>query len=313
MQRTLRWIAIISIVFGVLLPVIPQIIWSFAFRWLFPNMLPSEWSMSSWEYVFSESSRVVEGFMNSMEIAIVVCILSIAVGLPAARAIALHNFRGKAFIEWLLMVPIIVPGIVSTLGIHQLFIRLGLTNTFLGVTLVHLIPCIPYMVLVMSSVFANYGTELEDTARTLGAGPVRVFLDVTLPGILPGLMVATMFTFLISWGQYITTVLIGGGTIITLRLYFSIYQWCELFKCSRHQPCVCGPGYPGADPHFSPVRTGFICNGRIWTTMTHVLLKDLTRRFDDVIAVNQLNLEVESGELVAFWGHLAVGRRPHYA
>lgn len=218
MQKAIRWFTYVVIVLAVLLPVIPQVIWSVAFRWLFPDLLPSEWSLSSWEYVLSDSSRVVEGFVNSMQIAVFVCALSIAVGLPAARAIAMYDFKGKGVIEWLLMVPIIVPGIVSTLGIHQLFIRLGLTNTFLGVSLVHLIPCIPYMVLVMSSVFANYGTELEDTARTLGAGPVQVFLQVTLPGILPGLMVATMFTFLISWGQYITTVLIGGGTIITLPI-----------------------------------------------------------------------------------------------
>jgi putative spermidine/putrescine transport system permease protein len=218
MHKINRWIAVIVIVLGVGLPMLPQIIWSFAFRWLFPALLPTEWSMSSWEYAFSPSSRVLEGFMNSMEIALFVCLLSILVGLPAARAIAMYDFRGKGFIEWLLMVPIIVPGIVSTLGIHQVFIRLGLTNTFIGVSLVHLIPCIPYMVLVMSSVFANYGTELEDTARTLGASPIRVFFSVTLPGILPGLMVATMFTFLISWGQYITTALIGGGTIVTLPL-----------------------------------------------------------------------------------------------
>jgi len=218
MHRTIRWIAIIAIVLGVLLPVIPQFIWSFAFRWLFPSLLPTEWSMSSWEYVLSDSSRVIEGFINSFRIAVFVCFLSILVGLPAARAIALHDFKGKDVIEWLLMVPIIVPGIVSTLGVHQVFIRLGLTETFLGVSLVHLIPCIPYMVLVMSSVFANYGTELEDTARTLGANPAQVFLNVTLPGILPGLMVATMFTFLISWGQYVTTVLISGGTIVTLPM-----------------------------------------------------------------------------------------------
>jgi len=218
MHKINRWIAVIVIVLGVGLPMLPQIIWSFAFRWLFPSLLPTEWSMSSWEYAFSPSSRVVEGFMNSMEIAVFVCFLSILVGLPAARAIAMYDFKGKGFIEWLLMVPIIVPGIVSTLGIHQVFIRLQLTNTFIGVSLVHLIPCIPYMVLVMSSVFANYGTELEDTARTLGASPIRVFFSVTLPGILPGLMVATMFTFLISWGQYITTALIGGGTIVTLPL-----------------------------------------------------------------------------------------------
>jgi len=174
--------------------------------------------MDAWEYVLSPSSRVAESFLNSLSIAIFVCFVSILVGLPAARALALHNFRGKEIVEWVLLIPVIMPGIVSTLGIHQVFIRLNLTHSFVGVSLAHLIPCIPYMVLVMTSVFANYGTELEDTAQTLGANPRRVFWHVTLPGILPGLAVATMFTFLISWGQYISTVLIGGGTIVTLPM-----------------------------------------------------------------------------------------------
>jgi putative spermidine/putrescine transport system permease protein len=218
MPKYIRWFTVIVIIVAVLGPMIPQVLWSFASRWFFPNLFPAEWNLESWQYVFTDSSRVGEGFMNSLKIAIFVCSLSILVGVPAARALALHNFKGKAIIEWLLMVPIIVPGIVSTMGIHLVFIRLGLTNTFFGVSLVHLIPTIPYMVLVMSSVFANYGTELEDTARTLGANPIQVFWNVTLPGIFPGLLVATMFTFLISWGQYVTTVLIGGGIIITLPM-----------------------------------------------------------------------------------------------
>ena len=116
------------------------------------------------------------------------------------------------------MAPIIIPPLVSVMGIHVTFIKLGLTGSYIGVALVHLIPSIPYFVLVMAGVFANYGTELEDTARSLGAGPVRVFFLITLPAIAPGLSVALMFTFLISWGQYITTLLIGSGRITTLPI-----------------------------------------------------------------------------------------------
>jgi len=213
-----RWLVLIVIFIGVLAPIIPQFIWSFAFRWFFPNLLPSEWSLEPWQYVFSDSSRVGEGLVNSLVIALIVSVLSIIVGLPAARAIAFYDFKGKVIVEWLLMAPIIVPSIVVVMGIHIMFIRYRLTDSYLGVALVHLIPCVPYMILVMASVFSNYGTELEETARTLGAGPLRVFWYVTLPGILPGLLVATMFTFLISWGQYVTTLLIGGGRIITLPM-----------------------------------------------------------------------------------------------
>ena len=218
MTHLTRRLTLIAIYLAVLAPLIPQIIWSFAFRWYFPDLLPGEWGWKAWIYTFSSASRVGEGFLNSLLIALIVSLLSILVGVPAARALALYRFRGKGLIEWLLMLPIIVPGIVAVMGIHIMFIRYRLNDSLLGVVLVHLIPCVPYMVLVMSSVFANYGTELEDTARSLGASPLRVFWHVTLPGIFPGLLVATLFTFLISWSQYITTVLIGGGRIVTLPM-----------------------------------------------------------------------------------------------
>ncbi len=218
MTKFWRWLTVTLIIIVVLAPIVPQIVWSFAFRWYFPDILPSVWNLDAWQYVFSGSSRVLEGLINSVLIASTVSIMSVLVGLPAARAIGLYNFRGKVLIEWLLMVPIIVPGIVVVMGIHIMFIRYHLTDTFVGVALVHLIPTIPYMVLVMSSVFANYGTDLEDTARTLGANWFQTFWHITLPAIFPGLLVATMFAFLISWGQYVTTLLIGGGRFITLPL-----------------------------------------------------------------------------------------------
>lgn len=216
-----RWVTrltAISIMVTVGLPLVALAIWSVAFRWNFPDLLPAEWGLEAWSYTFSSSSRVIEGLWNSLIIGIVVTGFAIVVGLPAARALGLHEFRGKSAVEWLLLMPIIVPPIVATMGIHIIFIRLRLAGTYLGVSLVHLIPTIPYFVLVMSSVFANYGTELEDTARTLGASKWRVFFHVTLPGIAPGLLVASMFTFLVSWSQYVTTLLIGSGRVVTLPL-----------------------------------------------------------------------------------------------
>jgi putative spermidine/putrescine transport system permease protein len=87
-----------------------------------------------------------------------------------------------------------------------------------GVILAHLIPTTPYVTIVMSSVYANYDVAFEEQARVLGAGPLRVFLHVTLPTVLPGLVVAAFFAFLISWSEYILTLFIGGGTVITLPL-----------------------------------------------------------------------------------------------
>lgn len=213
-----RRLTVWAVIVAVFLPLVALIIWSFAFRWLFPDLLPDSWSLEAWDYVASDNSKVLSSLWTSVTLGLLVCVMALAVGLPASRALGLHEFRGKAAVELFLMAPIVVPPLVSVMGIHVTFIRLGLTGSYLGVALVHLIPSIPYFVLVMAGVFANYGTELEDTARTLGAGPIRVFLLVTLPAIIPGLSVALMFTFLISWGQYLTTLLIGSGRVTTLPI-----------------------------------------------------------------------------------------------
>ena len=68
----------------------------------------------------------------------------------------LYRFRGKRFVELILLAPVIVPAIAVSMGIQVMFIRYGLADTIPGVVLVHVIPTIPYVVLVMGAVFANY-------------------------------------------------------------------------------------------------------------------------------------------------------------
>jgi putative spermidine/putrescine transport system permease protein len=118
----------------------------------------------------------------------------------------------------MILAPVIVPGIAVALGLHAVFIQIGLTNTLAGVVLVHLIPTLPYMTLVMAGIFANYDPAFEQQARSLGASPLQTFRHVTLPAILPGIIVGGLFAFLVSWSQYVLTLLIGGGRVITLPL-----------------------------------------------------------------------------------------------
>jgi putative spermidine/putrescine transport system permease protein len=145
------------------------------------------------------------------------------VGVPAGRALGLYRFRGKGLVELLILAPVIVPGIAVALGLHSVFIQLGLTNTLAGVVLVHLVPTVPYMTLVMAGIFANYDPAYEQQARSLGASASQTFRHVTLPAILPGIIVGGLFAFLVSWSQYVLTLLIGGGRVITLPLLLFNY------------------------------------------------------------------------------------------
>ncbi|PHQ71886.1 MAG: hypothetical protein COB93_02100 [Sneathiella sp.] len=220
-KQGLSWIAWLSLglmLTWLILPLLPLALWSISHRWYFPDILPSEYSLHAWKYVFSDTAGVMTALGQTTLIALGTTALAVLIGVPAGRALGLYHFKGKALVELLILAPTIVPGIAVVLGIHVVFLKLGLANSLFGVMIVHLIPALPYMVLVMAGVFANYNPAIEAQARSLGANPLQAFWYVTLPAILPGLLVGCFFTFLVSWSQYILTLVIGGGRVATLPL-----------------------------------------------------------------------------------------------
>ena len=216
--RGFRTLTALLLVIWLVLPLVPLAIWSFAHGWRFPDLLPQEWSLRAWIYTLSDTSGVLGSLGVSIAISSGATLLSVLIGVPAGRALGMYQFRGKRAVELLILAPIIVPGIAVALGLQSVFIALGLTNTVAGVLLVHLIPTLPYMVLVMSGIFATQDPGFEAQARSLGASLWQTFRHVTLPATLPGIIAGALFTFLVSWSQYILTLLIGGGRVVTLPL-----------------------------------------------------------------------------------------------
>ena len=114
--------------------------------------------------------------------------------------------------------------LAAAMGVHGLFLRYGLAETAVGVILVHLIQSVPYAILMLAGSFSRLDPDIEAQARTLGASPAAVLRYVTLPAIAPGIAVAAAFAFLISWSQYLMTILIGGGRVLTLPLALIAFQ-----------------------------------------------------------------------------------------
>jgi putative spermidine/putrescine transport system permease protein len=158
------------------------------------------------------------GFIQSLVVALSTAVVSLVIGVPAGRALGLYEFRGKDFVSVMLMLPVIVPPLCVAMGLQLWFIKLGLAETFIGVVLVHLTFCLPYSIFVMWGVFSNYNPDYESQARSLGANPWKIIMRVMLPLTLPGIMVAGLFSFLLSWSQYLSTLIIGGGRITTLPI-----------------------------------------------------------------------------------------------
>lgn len=212
--RYLLRAALYSLLIG---PIAALGLYALSTRWFYPQLLPSEWAIQPLMRQLA-NPRTQAALVSSLMIAGLVTALSLLIGLPAARTLGLRRFRGRELVLLVLFLPNVVPPLATSMGLNILFLRLGLAGGTLGVVLVHLVPVLPYAIFALLGVFARYDEGYEQQARTLGANRMQVLWRVTLPLAGPGLAVAALFAFLVSWSQYVLTLLIGGGRVITLPI-----------------------------------------------------------------------------------------------
>ncbi|MDZ7673101.1 MAG: ABC transporter permease subunit [Halanaerobiales bacterium] len=226
-----------SIVLFLVVPLLVLFIWSFTKGWAWPSLIPQAFTLQGWEYLFSASSNALEALKMSFITGIGVTIIAIAVSVPAGKALGIYDFPGKKYMKIIVLAPIIIPPLAVTMGIHITFMKSNLTDTVLGVMLVHLIPTIPYSIRILTHVFEAVGNKLEAQAQVLGANTWQRFIHVTLPLIYPGIFSAGVMVFIVSFSQYFLTFLIGGGRVVTFpmvlfplvesgdRMLASVYSW----------------------------------------------------------------------------------------
>jgi putative spermidine/putrescine transport system permease protein len=210
---------LVRMVLGAVLlgPILALLLHASSTHWFFPRLVPAEWTLAPLlRQLGDPHTRAALG--ASLLTAGITTSIALLLGLPAARVLGLRTFRGRSLVLLVLFLPNIVPPLAIGMGLNVLLLRLGLAGSVVGVVLVHLVPVVPYATLALLGVFARYDEGYELQARTLGANPCQVWLRVALPLLWPGLAVAALFAFLVSWSQYVLTLLVGGGQVITLPI-----------------------------------------------------------------------------------------------
>lgn len=200
------------------IPFLGMLMTSVSIGWQWPNLLPDSISFRAWDYVLTGSSGTWRAIGISLLIAFIVTVVNVVLAVPAANVLVRYRIKGKWLAEAILFAPIIIPPFVSVMGIHLTFLRLGLTETVLGVVLAHLSPTLPYMVRAVMTSYSTLSVDWEDQARMLGAGPFQRFYSVVLPHLLPGIAAGASLSILISLSQYLITFIIGSGQVVTLPI-----------------------------------------------------------------------------------------------
>ena len=207
----------------IFLPMVLVLLWSVTGRWPWPNLLPESYTLRTVKELLFGSASLPKLLFSSISLALTVGILGTLIGILTARATEFYQFRGRAMVYMGSFFPLLVPGTVFAMGIQITLIRLGLSDTVAGVILVHLIAAVPYCITIMTDVTAAVGNRYEQQAQVLGAAPLRSFFEVTLPSLMPGVLSSVSMGFILSYSQYFTTLMVGGGRVKTIALVLIPY------------------------------------------------------------------------------------------
>lgn len=196
-------------------PLMNTLMLAFAEQYQVPHVIPTKFGFQWWQYILSQDN-LLQSIFSSFLIALFTTILSMIICLPAAYALARFEFKGKRFFLFSFLLSNAFPkiGLYTALGI--LFYKFQLMGTLAGVIIVHILNTMIFMIWIPSSSFQSIPIQQEEAARDMGAGPIRTFMQITMPAAVPGVAVSGMYTFLGSLEEAQGTLLVGFPEIKTM-------------------------------------------------------------------------------------------------
>lgn len=184
--------------------------------WGPPRLLPQALRFDRWANILGSATGLLDSLLLSLLIALVVAASATALGFVTSRHIA--TTRGRTWWLVLAYMPFAISPVVLATCLLFFFVKLQLSGTLFGVVLAQIMLAYGFASVLLLALWNPHKRGLEDVARTLGANPRQVWLQVLLPASAPLLRVCFFQTFLISWAQYGMTLMIGGGRVRTLPL-----------------------------------------------------------------------------------------------
>lgn len=204
--RSSLWL--VSTIAALIVPL--MLVWSFAQRWRFPDLLPSQFSSRFW---LSEWPTMLPTLWQSIWIAL----LSGSLALVAALFAHEYKLRHQAAVPlWIIVLPMLVPQLSLLLGIQISALWLAADRYQLWVIWSHLLFAFPLVYLALDGPWRSFNPGYTRVALSLGKSPWQQFLAVKVPLLLPAILYAWAVGISVSLAQYLPTLMLGGGRITTI-------------------------------------------------------------------------------------------------
>jgi spermidine/putrescine transport system permease protein len=209
---------VIALVF-LLIPIVYTIVFSFNDS-IKSNISWRGFTLNNWINVCQQPD-VCEAFGNSIVIGVSATVIATVLGTMIAIALVRYRFKFRAATSLLIFLPMATPEVVMGAGLAAQFLSAGIPKGLGTIILAHSMFCLSFVVVTVKARVAGIDPALEEAGRDLYGSPAQVFLRVTLPLLLPGILAAALLSFSLSFDDFIITYF-NSGTVQTFPTYIYI-------------------------------------------------------------------------------------------
>lgn len=236
-RRVLVWMFAAFIVSLWVVPVLWGLLTSFKTErdvLAYPPVWIFEPTLANYREVLFGTSSILPNLWSSVVVATASTVLTMLIAVPAAYAIARLRYPGKQASGFYVLATQMLPPVGLIIPYYLALQKMGLLDSYSGLTVIYLTFSLPFAVWLMVSYFEDVPFEMEEAALLDRAGRMRTLWYVILPQVRGGMAVTTVFVFLNAWNEFLFAVVLGGNKVrpVTVAMFNFISveqtQWARL-------------------------------------------------------------------------------------
>lgn len=172
-----------------------------------------------WYGIMFNNTPLLESFGNTLIVAASSTILAVMIGTLTAVGMYRYKFRGRGIVDALLYIPVVIPEIVLGISLLSIFAIMQVPLGIISLIIAHATFSIPYVVFTVRARLSGFDSSIEEAAMDLGANRFKVFFNITVPVIAPGIISGAMLAFTLSVDDIIISFFTSGpsGTTFPLK------------------------------------------------------------------------------------------------
>ena len=197
------------------LPIVVILVTSFSDN-AFAAFPPDTWTLNWYKALFADGSKWPAALSLSALVAALSTVFSLIIGVTAATALVRSELPLRSAVFALVLGPLVIPQIVTALGLFLLFEPAAMLGSPIAIALGHTVLASPIAVLILIATLRGIDERLEDAAASMGAGRLTIARKITFPLAAPGMIAAAIFSFITSFDEFYISQFLSSVDTVTL-------------------------------------------------------------------------------------------------